>query len=363
MSPPPSSIPRLPSSVFRSPSSVLHPPLISIIIPVFNRANEIDEFLLSFSAQTIKDFAILIVDDGSTDNLKEIIKKYNKKLQIRYSYQKNKGPGSARNLGMSKANGDIFVFIDSDCTVPKNYIENLENHLKNEDFDAFGGPDTYKEDFPPFLKAVNYSMTSFIGTGGTRGSTGKQLAKYYPRSFNMGIKREVYEKIGGMNELRHGQDIDFSNRIYKAGFRVKFLSDVFVYHKRRTNLKRFFKQIFNWGITRINLGRIDKDMLRPVHWLPFFALLGFVLTLIFSFWFPIFRLFLAIESLIAIFIMMLAFVQATFQYKSGNVGILSVLTLFIQVFAYGLGFGIGLLKSIFTKKGEFISGFTKRYYK
>lgn len=336
---------------------------ISIIVPVFNRAYEIDEFLASFLKQAKRNFEILIIDDGSTDNLKEVVEKYTNDIELRYFYQQHKGPGAARNLGLEKANGDVFVFIDSDCTVPENYIENLENHLKNEDFDAFGGPDTYRDDFPPFLKAVNYSMTSFIGTGGTRGSTGKQLAKYYPRSFNMGIKRKVYEKIGGMNELRHGQDMDFSNRIYKARFKVKFLPDVFVYHKRRTNLKRFFKQIFNWGITRINLGRIDKNMLRPVHWLPFFALLGFVLTLIFSFWSPIFRLFLAIESLIAIFIMIFAFVQATFQYKSGNVGILSVLTLFTQVIAYGLGFGIGLVKSIFTKKDEFISGFTKRYYK
>ncbi len=343
--------------------SGLNSKLISIIVPAYNRSEEIDEFLSSFVKQSSKNFEVIVVDDGSTDNLKEVIKKYQSVLTLRYFYQENKGPGVARNLGMEKAKGDIFVFIDSDCTVPEEYIENLERHLNTENFDAFGGPDTYREDFSPFLKAINYSMTSFIGTGGTRGTAGKSVTKYYPRSFNMGIKREVLQKIGGMNELRHGQDMDFSNRIYKAGFKVKFLPDAFVYHKRRTNLKRFFKQIFNWGITRINLGRIDKNMLRPVHWLPFFVLLGFVLTLIFSFWFSIFRLFLAIESLIAIFIMIFAFVQAIFQYKSGNVGILSVLTLFTQVIAYGLGFGIGLVKSISTKKDEFISGFTKRYYK
>ena len=262
---------------------------------------------------------------------------------------------------MKKANGDIFIFIDSDCTVPTDYIEHLQKHIKEEDFDAFGGPDTYKEDFSPFLKAVNYSMTSFIGTGGTRGSN-KSVAKYYPRSFNMGIKREVFQKIGGMNELRHGQDMDFSNRIYKAGFKVKFLSDVFVYHKRRTNLRRFFKQIFNWGVTRINLGKIDKNMLKPVHCLPTFVILVFLLTLIFSFWFPLIRYLFLFEIVLIIFVIGFAFVQSTIKYKSGIVGLLSIVTLSTQVVAYGLGLLYGFIKSIFTKRGGFVKGFTKKYY-
>jgi glycosyltransferase involved in cell wall biosynthesis len=335
--------------------------LISIIVPAYNRADEIDYFLSSFLKQTSKNFEVIVVDDGSTDNLKEVIKKYQSVLTLQYFYQENKGPGAARNLGMSKANGDIFVFIDSDCTVPTDYIGHLQKHIKEEDFDAFGGPDTYKENFSPFLKAVNYSMTSFIGTGGTRGSK-KSVVKYYPRSFNMGIKREVYEKIGGMNELRHGQDMDFSNRIYKAGFKVKFLSDVFVYHKRRTNLKRFFKQIFNWGVTRINLGKIDKNMLKPVHCLPTFVILVFLLTLIFSFWFnPVKYLFL-IEIALIVFVIVFAFVQSTLKYKSGIVGLLSIVTLLTQVMAYGLGLFYGFIKSVFTKKGGFVKGFTKKYY-
>ena len=335
--------------------------LFSIIVPVYNRADEIDAFLSSFAKQSSKNFEVIVVDDGSTDNLKEVMEKYQNNLKLKYFYQQNKGPGAARNLGMKKANGDIFIFIDSDCTVPTDYIEHLQKHIKEEDFDAFGGPDTYKEDFSPFLKAVNYSMTSFIGTGGTRGSN-KSVAKYYPRSFNMGIKSEVYEKIGGMNELRHGQDMDFSNRIYKAGFKVKFLSDVFVYHKRRTNLRRFFKQIFNWGVTRINLGKIDKNMLKPVHCLPTFVILVFLLTLIFSFWFPLIRYLFLFEIVLIIFVIGFAFVQSTIRYKSGIVGLLSIVTLSTQVVAYGLGLLYGFIKSIFTKKGKFVSGFTKKYY-
>jgi len=345
------------------PSSVLHPPMISVIVPAYNRADEVEKFLYSFEKQSAKNFEIIIVDDGSTDNTKTVVETHKYKLDLKYFFHQNEGPGAARNLGMENAKGDILVFIDSDCTVPEDYINNLTHHLENENFDAFGGPDTCHENFSPFLKAINYSMTSFIGTGGTRGSKGKQLAKYYPRSFNMGIKRNVYEQIGDMNALRHGQDMEFSNRVFNAGFKVSFLSDVIVYHKRRTNLKKFFKQIFNWGVTRINLAKIDKDMLKPIHCLPTFVILIFFLTLIFSFWFHSIRYLFLFEIVLIIFVVGFAFIQSAFKYKSSIVGLLSILTLLIQVVSYGLGLLYGFIKSIFTKKGVFVTGFTKKYYK
>ena len=306
---------------------------------------------------------MIVVDDGSTDSIKEIVESHKPNLDLHYFYQQNKGPGAARNLGMENAKGDFLVFIDSDCTVPESYIEKLDHHIKNEIFDAFGGPDTCHESFSPFLKAVNYSMTSFIGTGGTRGSKGKQLTKYYPRSFNMGINRAVYDKIGGMNALRHGQDMDFSNRIYNAGFKVKFLADVPVYHKRRTNLKKFFKQIFNWGITRINLGRIDSKMLKPIHTLPAIALLGYITSLILAFFLPVFMWIFVGESALLALILIFACIQSTIKNHSLLVGLLSVVTLLTQVAAYALGLIAGAIKSPFVKKGEWITGFTKKYYK
>ncbi|MDP8227315.1 MAG: glycosyltransferase [Candidatus Celaenobacter polaris] len=339
------------------------PPLISIIVPAYNRADEIEEFLSSFDRQTAKNFEVIVVDDGSTDKAKEVVESHIQNLLLHYFHQQNKGPGEARNLGMQKAKGNIFVFIDSDCTVPIDYIENLTHHLEKEDFDAFGGPDTCHESFSPFLKAINYSMTSFIGTGGTRGTKGKQLAKYYPRSFNMGIKRKVYEKIGGMNALRHGQDMDFSNRIYKAGFKVKFLPDVFVYHKRRTNIKRFFKQIFNWGVTRINLGRIDSKMLKSIHVLPALALVGYLVTIILAFFIPIMKYIFLAESALLVLILIFAFIQSTAKNHSLYVGALSVITLLTQVIAYGLGLLTAVIKSLFVKRGEWITGFAKKYYK
>lgn len=345
------------------PSSALHPPLISIIVPAYNRADEIDEFLFSFEKQTKSNFEVIVVDDGSTDTTKQVIDSHSSNLDLRYFFQQNKGPGMARNVGMEHARGELLVFIDSDCTVTENYIENLSRHLESEQFDAFGGPDNCRNDFPPFLKAINYSMTSFIGTGGTRGSKGKQLAKYYPRSFNMGIKKEVFESIGGMNSLRHGQDMEFSNRIYNAGFKVVYFDDVKVYHKRRTNLKKFFKQIFNWGVTRINLGRIDKKMLKPLHLLPACAVLGYAVSLIFAIFIPFFLWIFLGESALLVLILLFACIQSTIKNKSFRVGLLSIVTLLTQVVAYGVGLLIGLIKSFFVKKGQWITGFTKKYYK
>jgi len=338
-------------------------PDISIIVPVYNRADEITAFLGSFKAQTHKDgWEIIIVDDGSTDNLKDVVKSFADLLTLKYFFQQNKGPGEARNYGMREASGNLLVFIDSDCTVPPNYIEKLVSYCE-DDFDACGGPDTQKDDFPPFLKAVNYSMTSFLGTGGTRGSKGKSVAKYYPRSFNMGIKRYVYEKIGGMNDLRHGQDMEFSNRIYRAGFKVAFLPELIVYHKRRTNLRRFFKQIFNWGVTRINLGMIDPQMLKPVHALPAIIVLGFLFSLVAALFTKAGRTILFLELLAAIGIAIFAFLQSSTRNRSLKVGFLSIITLFTQVIAYGSGFITGSIKKIFTPKGKWVTGFTRKYYK
>jgi glycosyltransferase involved in cell wall biosynthesis len=338
--------------------------LITIIVPVYNRAGEIEEFLSSFCDQETKTgFEIVIVDDGSTDELKQVLDSYADRLTIRYFYQQNQGPGAARNRGMAEAAGELMVFIDSDCTVPPDYISQLQTALSEDEFDAFGGPDTQRDDFPPFLKAVNYSMTSFIGTGGTRGSAKAKVAKYYPRSFNMGIRRLVYEKIGGMNALRHGQDMEFSNRIYKAGFRVIFLPEQKVFHKRRTNLRRFFKQIFNWGVTRINLGTIDSQMLKPVHALPAVILVAVLLTGAGALFSEIIRYILILEAVLGVFIALFSFIQSAVRNHSLLVGCLSVITLFTQVLAYGAGFITGFVKKLFLPKGEWVSGFTRKYYK
>jgi glycosyltransferase involved in cell wall biosynthesis len=339
---------------------------ISIIIPTCNRCKELEELLESLSVQTYPEarFEIVLVDDGSTDETRSLADHFleARGLPIRYFYQQNQGPGPSRNLGMQKARGDVFVFIDSDCIAPPDWLENIADAMADGSVDAFGGPDQCRPDFPPLLKAIDYSMTSFIGTGGARGTTGIKVAKYYPRSFNMGFRREVYERIGGMGDLRHGQDMEFSNRLHRQGFHIAFLPDIGVYHKRRTSLRRFFKQIFNWGVTRINLGRIDRQMLRPVHALPAFTVAFYaLLTLGALLSASALRGWTGITAL-GFALLCFAGVQSFILHKSIRVALLSMVTLTTQIVAYGLGFWFGVYKSIFSRGDEPIRGFTKEYY-
>lgn len=335
----------------------------SLIIPVYNRLEEVKELLssaeqLSFNRTA---FEILFVDDGSKDGFKEYIEKYSSDsgIEINTIYQQNKGPGAARNLGMSIAKGQYFIFIDSDCLFPENYLQAVDEALNEQSYDAFGGPDGSHPDFSSLLKAINYSMTSFIGTGGTRGGK-KQVGRYYPRSFNMGIRREVFERIGGMNALRHGQDMDYSARIYQAGFSVGFIYPAKVYHKRRTSISKFFRQIFNWGVARINLGRTHPELLKPVHLLPAILVIGYVLVLFLGIILPSLRWLLMLMLLGHSLVCFWAVFESWVQYKNIKVSLLSILTLNIQVFAYGAGF-IWARVQTFLGKPE-ATGFVKNYY-
>lgn len=345
----------------------------SIIVATYNRLEELKELFasvekLSFDAA---EFEFVISDDGSNDGTEDYIKSLMQTVpySIQYLFQQNKGPGAARNAAMEKALGDYFIFIDSDVMLPPQWLSLIDAHLQKNPLDAFGGPDTCHESFSPLLKAINYSMTSFIGTGGTRGSKKSMQKKFYPRSFNMGISRNVYETVGGMGSLRHGQDMEFSARIYENGFKVGLIADAFVYHKRRTSLKRFYKQIFNWGVARINLGRMFKSMLKPIHLIPAAIVAAFVILIVATplFYFALNDFFLVVLYLwIAAIVCLLmlaaiAFLQSFAQYRSCRISRLSIVTLYIQIIAYGFGLWKGIFQVVGGKKVA--QGFTKNYYK
>lgn len=336
----------------------------SIIIATYNRLEELKELIHSVEAFEYPkdDFELLISDDGSNDGTKEYIDQLLPSLSINIPYisQANKGPGAARNHGMENAKGDYFIFIDSDCIIPPDYLNKIDAAITTHNYDAFGGPDTYHPSFSPLLKAINYSMTSFIGTGGTRGSE-TSVAKFYPRSFNMGIHRKIYETIGGMGELRHGQDMDFSARIYDEGFKVGLIPKAFVYHKRRTSLRKFYKQIFNWGVARVNLSKKHPSMLKPIHFAPAVVLVGTVITLFFAPFLPFGKILLGLLFGGAGFVALFAFFQSLSTYKDIRVAFLSIITLFLQVFAYGMGTISGLWQMLRGKNEA--KGFTKNYYK
>lgn len=337
----------------------------SIIIAVYNRIGEVKELLESAEKLDFERdaFEFFFVDDGSKDGFKEFVESYQSPsgLQMQAIYQENKGPGAARNNGMQNAKGEFFIFVDSDCMFPPHWLRTIDNAVEENKYEAFGGPDTCHESFSPLLKAINYSMTSIIGTGGTRGNK-KSVAKFYPRSFNMGIHRKIFENIGGMNKLRHGQDMDFSQRIYDAGYKVGLVADAFVYHKRRTSLSKFYRQIFNWGVARINLANAHPSMLKPVHLLPAMVVLGLACLLILTAIIPSTGVYLCIVAAIGYTLVNLwAFTESLMRYKNLKAALLSPLTLNIQVFAYGFG----LLKALWQTKilgRKEAQGFVKNYY-
>ncbi|EJX02824.1 glycosyltransferase, group 2 family protein [gut metagenome] len=326
----------------------------SFIIPVYNRPDEVDELLQSLTQQTLKDFEVLIVEDGSSLTCRHIVEKYEKQLSVHYYFKTNSGPGQARNYGAEHSQGEYLLILDSDCILPTGYLAAIEEELHREPADAFGGPDRAHDSFTDIQKAINYSMTSFFTTGGIRGGK-KKMDKFYPRSFNMGVRKEVYHALQGFSKMRFGEDIDFSIRIFKGGYRCRLFPDAWVYHKRRTDLKKFFKQVHNSGIARINLYKKYPESLKLVHLLPGLFTLGTAMLLLGSLFCPWASFPLALYTL-------LICVDSTLRNSSLRIGTYSIAASFIQLIGYGTGFWRAWWNRCLLGKEEF-EAFKKNFYK
>ena len=334
----------------------------SVIIPVYNRPDEARELLESLCAQTCRDFEVVIVEDGSAIPCKEVAEAYADRLDIHYYVKENGGPGRARNYGVERARGEYVLILDSDAVLPEGYIAAVEDELEREPADAFGGPDRAHPDFTPVQKAINYAMTSFFTTGGIRGGK-KKLDKFYPRSFNMGVRREVYQALGGFSDMRFGEDIDFSTRIFKGGYRCRLFPEAWVWHKRRTDLKKFFKQVHNSGIARIHLSKRHPGTLKLVHLLPAVFTLGCALLLVLAavaaaLGCPHWWVMLLPLALFALIIM----ADASRQERSVGVGLRAIAAAYVQLTGYGTGFLRSWWQRCVRGKGEF-EAFKKNFYK
>lgn len=326
----------------------------SIIIPVYNRPDEVDELLNSLTQQTVHDFEVIVVEDGSSVTCEHVVKRYEQQLNIRYFNKPNSGPGQTRNYGAERSSGEYLLILDSDCILPPGYLAAIEEELKLQPADAFGGPDRAHDSFTSTQKAINYAMTSFFTTGGIRGGK-KKMDKFYPRSFNMGLKADVYRALGGFSKMRFGEDIDLSIRIFKGGYSCRLFPEAWVWHKRRTDLKKFFKQVYNSGIARINLYKKYPESLKVVHLLPAVFTLGVVFVLLSSLICPYALLLLAMFAIII-------FTDSSIRNRSLWIGMLSVLAAFIQLTGYGSGFLSAWWKRCILKKDSF-SAFEKNFYK
>ena len=326
----------------------------SIIIPVFNRPDEVDELLESLCEQTVKDFEVLIIEDGSVKPCKDVCDEYANILDLHYYAKENSGPGQSRNYGAERANGEYVIILDSDVVLPTGYLQGVEDELKQKPCEAFGGPDAAHPSFTPVQKAISYSMTSFFTTGGIRGGKAK-LDKFYPRSFNMGIRRDVYLQLGGFTKMRFGEDIDFSYRIVEAGYMPRLFPEAWVWHKRRTDFRKFFRQVYNSGIARINLEKRHPGTMKLVHLLPTVFTLGVIGLLIISLFWPLACVPIILYSLIIL-------IDSSLKNKNLWVGILSIPAAFVQLMGYGFGFIESWWTRSVLKKDEF-TAFEKNFYK
>ncbi len=328
----------------------------SFIIPVYNRPDEVDELLQSMTHQTLTDFEVIVVEDGSARDCKEVCARYAGKLDLHYYMKENSGPGQSRNYGAERARGEYLIILDSDVVLPEGYLQSVDDELRTLPADAFGGPDCAHPSFTPTQKAISYSMTSFFTTGGIRGGK-KKMDKFYPRSFNMGIRRDVYKELGGFSRMRFGEDIDFSIRIFKAGHACRLFPGAWVWHKRRTDFRKFFRQVYNSGIARINLYKKYPESLKIVHLMPAAFTAGTALLVILA---AVLCQPLWLAPIVLYALMILA--DSSIHNRSLRIGLLSVAAAFVQLTGYGLGFFNAWWKRCVHGGSEF-SAFDKTFYK
>ncbi len=328
----------------------------SVIIPLYNRPQEIDELLYSLTLQEYTDFEVIVVEDGSSVPAREIVERYQDKLSVFYYSKENEGQGFARNYGFERAKGDYFIVFDSDIIVPPGYFRRVTEGLARDHWDAFGGPDAAHPSFTAIQKAISYSMTSPFTTGGIRGNK-KHVGVFHPRSFNMGLSRAVYEKTKGFKLARRSEDIEFSIRMLSSGFRVGLIPEAFVYHKRRANFFQFFKQTNFFGKGRIDIYRLFPQELKPVHALPSVFTLGLLLLVLLNLLLCIFGttcsfiyVLTSIGNLLLSLYTVLLLVHACFRTKSIRIGLLSVVAAYTQLIAYGTGFLGSYVHKVLLKK-------------
>ena len=369
----------------------------SIIVPVYNRPDEVDELLESLCSQSFNDFEVVIVEDGSKKTCKDVCDKYASILDLHYYLKENSGPGQSRNYGAERAKGDWLIILDSDVVLPEGYLAAVDSSISRYEggtrhentpqplpsLAAFGGPDAAHPDFTPVQKAISYSMTSFFTTGGIRGGKAK-LDKFYPRSFNMGIRRDVYQQLGGFSKMRFGEDIDFSYRIVEAGHKPCLFPEAWVWHKRRTDFRKFFRQVYNSGIARINLEKRHPGTMKLVHLLPTVFTLGVIGCLLLFVlgaglyiegeWLDANGLrptdnmhqgvgfVFCVLGLLPLFLYSgIIFIDSSIRNRSLWVGLLSIPAAFTQLMGYGFGFIESWWKRCILKQDEF-TAFEKNFY-
>lgn len=305
---------------------------LSIIIAIFNRKDELFELLNSLSHQSDKDFELIIVDDGSRIALLPTVELFQEQMDIKFFRKENSGPGLSRNYGAKRAKNDWLVFLDSDVIVETDYIENIKKNLRENPCDAFGGADKAHKGFNLMQKAISYAMTSVLTTGGIRGNK-NAVSKFQPRSFNMGVNKEIFLKVGGFSDMRIGEDPDLSMTLWENGYTTKFYDNIGVYHKRRADVAKFSKQVYQFGCARPILNQRHPKYTKLTFWFPSVFLLGYLVAIIhYLFWNN--GLLLTCYGLYTV----LVFFHALIVTRNISIASMALICTYIQMFSYGYGF-------------------------
>jgi len=314
-------------------------PYFSLIVPVYNRPGEVSELMESLDKQTFRDFELVLVEDGSSLKSDRVVDLYRGKFSVKYLDRENQGPSLARNTGMEVAEGDYFLFVDSDCILPPAWMEKIHERLIEDPVDCFGGPDRAAGTFNNVQKAISFSMTSFLTTGGIRGGS-RQVGRFYPRSYNLGISRKIYTEMGGfpVTRMHPGEDMVFSIELMKRGYKTALFNEAFVYHKRRSTLKQYFRQVKKFGYTRYVISKVYPETRKIIYWFPSLFLFGSILLMLSG---ALLHLFYLIPLVL---LLLLIFSVSSYVNNSLEVGFLSVMTSVIQLAGYGWGFALSFFR-------------------
>ena len=229
---------------------------LSIIIPTYNRKNALLETLKAFCEQTYKDFEIIIVDDGSTDGTKEIVEELNLPLEIKYVFQNNRGPASARNLGIRQSKEKIVFFTGDDMVPSRNLLEeHIEAHRAGDKNTAILGYTkwAYQIKMTPFRKFLtNYHFAYSAITDKNNVYWG------YFFTSNVSVHRSLLKKAGLFDEefpYAAYEDTELGHRLFQQGMKLMLNKKAIVYHNHPVDFKSYQRTMLYKGISAVILAK------------------------------------------------------------------------------------------------------------
>jgi GT2 family glycosyltransferase len=246
---------------------------------------------------------------------------------------------------MKHAAGDIFAFIDTDCIPQPDWLEQLIQPFAAGGVGAVGGREIINERDPLLMRCFHYLMTAPLTTGGMRGKEGKRLARFYPRTFNMAISRKAYEATGGFRKMYHAEDIELSFRIRQAGFELLYEARAQVYHRRRSTVAQYTRQLFNMGRARVTLARLHPGSLEPLHAMPALLVLAGRFLSLLPVWLnaaPV--ILLPCSAAMLAFLVILA-IDSALRLRAPRAFLIVPFLFLLQQASYGIGFLLSLLRS------------------